>query len=147
LRCIQAYVNLAESGDDDGGLIVLNKGHEVSKPYHDAVRGLEARQFQHTNEVYAYTQEGVDKMRDMGYGEWIKVNAGPGDIVMWDSRVPHYNVNVGRTVLCSLIPNRLTVLNVSQRATATASPPIPAIISLHSAHRRNLSARRIYSPA
>jgi hypothetical protein len=23
--------------------------------------------------------------------EWVKVNAGPGDLILWDSRCPHYN--------------------------------------------------------
>lgn len=25
--------------------------------------------------------------------EWIKVNAGPGDLLLWDSRTPHYNLS------------------------------------------------------
>lgn len=45
-----------------------------------------------TNEVYAFIQEGVDMLRDeFGYGEWLKVCAGPGDLILWDSQTPHYN--------------------------------------------------------
>ena len=43
-------MNLAPCGDNDGGLVVLKGGHEVSKEYHDAFR-QEERGFRWTNEV------------------------------------------------------------------------------------------------
>jgi hypothetical protein len=43
-------MNLAPCGDNDGGLVVLKGGHEISKEYHDAFR-QEERGFRWTNEV------------------------------------------------------------------------------------------------
>lgn len=43
-------MNLAPCGDNDGGLVVLKGGHEISKEYHDVFR-QEERGFRWTNEV------------------------------------------------------------------------------------------------
>lgn len=43
-------MNLAPCGDNDGGLVVLKGGHEVSAEYHDVFRN-EERGFRWTNEV------------------------------------------------------------------------------------------------
>ena len=49
-RCVQGFVNLAPSGDEDGGLVVLKEGHKISNEYHDTFRE-EDRGFRWTNEV------------------------------------------------------------------------------------------------
>lgn len=49
-RCVQGFVNLLPSGDDDGGLMVLKEGHKVSEEYHQAFQ-QEERLFRWTNEV------------------------------------------------------------------------------------------------
>jgi hypothetical protein len=49
-RASQGFVNLAHSGDDDGGLVVLKEGHKISEEYHNAFRE-EDRGFRWTNEV------------------------------------------------------------------------------------------------
>lgn len=49
-RGTQGFVNLAHSGDEDGGLVVLKEGHKISEEYHNAFRE-EDRGFRWTNEV------------------------------------------------------------------------------------------------
>lgn len=132
-RCIQGFVNLAPNGDNDGGLMVLKGGHLVSEEYHKAFND-EEREFRWTNEVsvlsawasgpapltsvspaqmYLFKDTGMKWLQDKGL-EWVKVTAGPGDLVLCefrssllfylyeltffffcsagDSRAPHYNV-------------------------------------------------------
>lgn len=110
-RCIQGFVNLCPNGDNDGGLMVLKGGHLVSQEYHKEFNE-EEREFRWTNEVsllervtprrslgsdscvtqmYLFKDTGLKWLADKGL-EWVKVNAGPGDLVLWDSRAPHYNV-------------------------------------------------------
>ncbi|KAI5477303.1 phytanoyl-CoA dioxygenase family protein [Pseudohyphozyma bogoriensis] len=88
-RCVQGFVNLNPSGDNDGGLMILKGGHKVSQEYHDAFRD-EEREFRWTNEMYLFKDTGLAWLKERGY-EWIKVNCGPGDLVLWDSRAPHFN--------------------------------------------------------
>jgi ectoine hydroxylase-related dioxygenase (phytanoyl-CoA dioxygenase family) len=44
-----------------------------------------------TKEWYGFTEKGMEWLKDHG-AEWIKVEAEPGDLLLWDSRTPHYNV-------------------------------------------------------
>ncbi|BGO99598.1 hypothetical protein RTG_01865 [Rhodotorula toruloides ATCC 204091] len=89
-RCIQGFVNLNPCGDNDGGLMVLKGGHLVSKEYHEAFKN-EEQEFRWTNEMYLFKDTGLKWLEEKGL-EWVKVNCGPGDLVLWDSRAPHYNV-------------------------------------------------------
>ena len=68
----------------------MKKGHLISKEYHDAFRN-EERLWQWTNEWYGFKDTGLAWLKERGY-EFEKVNLGPGDMVVWDSRTPHYNV-------------------------------------------------------
>ncbi|KAL4971938.1 hypothetical protein BDW66DRAFT_163293 [Aspergillus desertorum] len=61
-RCLQSLVNLNPCGPDDGGLI-----------------------------WFGFTDNGMKWLADHGM-EWVKVCAEPGDLIIWDSRVPHYNL-------------------------------------------------------
>jgi hypothetical protein len=44
-----------------------------------------------TPEWYGFTDNGMKWLADRGL-EWVKVCADPGDLIVWDSRIPHYNV-------------------------------------------------------
>ncbi|BGP33048.1 hypothetical protein JCM10296v2_004837 [Rhodotorula toruloides] len=89
-RCIQGFVNLNPYGDNDGGLVVLKGDHLVSKEYHEAFKN-EEQEFRWTNEMYLFKETGLKWLEEKGL-EWVKVNCGPGDLVLWDFRAPHYNV-------------------------------------------------------
>ena len=44
-----------------------------------------------TPEWFGFTKNGMKWLEDHGL-EWVKVCAEPGDLILWDSRTPHYNV-------------------------------------------------------
>lgn len=44
-----------------------------------------------TPEWFGFTDRGMQWLKDHGL-EWVKVCAEPGDLILWDSRLPHYNV-------------------------------------------------------
>ncbi|KAL1891052.1 hypothetical protein Sste5346_007876 [Sporothrix stenoceras] len=90
-RCLQGLVNLLPNGPNDGGLIVCRGGHNTSEQFHDDIRGTEDRIPAWTKEWYGYTDKGMAWLKEHGH-EWIKVEAEPGDLLLWDSRTPHYNV-------------------------------------------------------
>ncbi|KAN0122959.1 hypothetical protein V8E51_001285 [Hyaloscypha variabilis] len=91
-RCLQGLVNLLPNGPNDGGLIVCKGGHLLSEEFHDAFRGKETRIHQWTNEWYGFKEDGMKWLKDHGT-EWVKVCAEPGDLLIWDSRTPHYNLS------------------------------------------------------
>ena len=44
-----------------------------------------------TPEWFGFTENGMKWLKSHGL-EWVKVCAEPGDLIVWDSRTPHYNV-------------------------------------------------------
>jgi hypothetical protein len=52
----------------------------------------EERIHQWTNEWYGFTDRGLKWLEDKGC-DWIKVCAEPGDLLLWESRTPHYNLS------------------------------------------------------
>ncbi|KAL4876424.1 hypothetical protein BJY04DRAFT_210592 [Aspergillus karnatakaensis] len=90
-RCLQGLVNLLENGERDGGLIVCRSGHRLSEEFHRVFRD-EERIWSWTKEWYGFTDAGMKWLKEKGC-EWVKVTAEPGDLLLWDSRTPHYNVS------------------------------------------------------
>lgn len=105
-RCLQGLVNLLPNGPDDGGLIVCPGAHLLSDEFHKdmkdepripawtpewsvysdiARRKLIARR-------YGFTENGMKWLEEKGC-TWVKVTADPGDLLVWDSRTPHYNLS------------------------------------------------------
>lgn len=89
-RCLQGLVNLQPNGPNDGGLIVCKGAHLLSEQFHEDMKN-EERIPAWTNEWYGFTDAGMAWLKDHGC-EWVKVEAEPGDLLVWDSRTPHYNV-------------------------------------------------------
>ncbi|KAJ5766167.1 uncharacterized protein N7511_003783 [Penicillium nucicola] len=90
-RCLQGLVNLLPNGPQDGGLIVCKGAHLLSEEFHANFKD-EERIWSWTKEWYGFTEAGQAWLKDKGC-EWIKVEAEPGDLLLWDSRTPHYNVS------------------------------------------------------
>lgn len=91
-RCLQGLVNLLPNGAQDGGLIVCKGAHLLSAEYHDDFRARQEERIPAwTSEWYGFKDEGMQWLKDKGC-EWVKVEAEPGDLLLWDSRTPHYNV-------------------------------------------------------
>ncbi|KAI1334558.1 hypothetical protein F5Y15DRAFT_401343 [Xylariaceae sp. FL0016] len=89
-RCLQGLVNLNPCGPDDGGLIVCKGGHRASARFHEAMKN-EPRIPAWTPEWFGFTENGMKWLESEGL-EWHKVCCDPGDLIIWDSRTPHYNV-------------------------------------------------------
>jgi ectoine hydroxylase-related dioxygenase (phytanoyl-CoA dioxygenase family) len=83
-------VNLNPCGPDDGALIVCEVGHLISEKFHKEM-SPEPRIPAWTPEWFGFTENGMRWLEDHGY-EWHGVCAEPGDLILWDSRTPHYNV-------------------------------------------------------
>ncbi|KAH6967587.1 hypothetical protein BKA56DRAFT_530187 [Ilyonectria sp. MPI-CAGE-AT-0026] len=91
-RCLQGLVNLFPNGDEDGGLIVCKGAHLLSEEFHEEFKNEEDKIWAWTKEWYGFTDQGMEWLKKKGC-EWIKVNAEPGDLLLWDSRTPHYNLS------------------------------------------------------
>ncbi|PYH67673.1 phytanoyl-CoA dioxygenase [Aspergillus vadensis CBS 113365] len=89
-RCLQGLVNLLPNGPNDGGLIVCKGGHALSAQFHTEM-AHEERIPAWTTEWFGFTDAGMKWLADHGL-KWEKVCAEPGDLIVWDSRTPHYNV-------------------------------------------------------
>ena len=63
----------------------------MSEEYHNAMRG-EERIPAWTPEWYGFTPSGMKWLEAHGC-EWVKICAEPGDLLLWDSRTPHYNLS------------------------------------------------------
>jgi hypothetical protein len=95
-RCLQGLVNILPNGPNDGGLIVCKGAHLVSEQFHKEVGFPEKERNEHipawNPEWYGFTDNGMKWFEEKGL-EWVKVSAEPGDLLLWDSRVPHYNLS------------------------------------------------------
>ncbi|CAG8947391.1 unnamed protein product [Penicillium salamii] len=90
-RCLQGLVNLLPNGPKDGGLIVCKGAHLLSEEFHEVFKE-EERIWSWTTEWYGFTEAGQAWLKERGC-EWVKVEAEPGDLLLWDSRTPHYNLS------------------------------------------------------
>ncbi|KAG9571351.1 hypothetical protein KCU71_g243, partial [Aureobasidium melanogenum] len=94
-RCLQGLVNLLPNGPNDGGLIVCSGAHLLSEKFHKEM-AWETEQGKNipawNPEWYGFTNEGMKWLEKEGC-TWTKVCAEPGDLLLWDSRTPHYNLS------------------------------------------------------
>ncbi|KAH8899831.1 hypothetical protein GQ53DRAFT_675954 [Thozetella sp. PMI_491] len=91
-RCLQGIVNILPNGPKDGGLIVCKGGHMLSEEFHRAFKHEPNPVWRWTKEWYGFTDAGLAWLKEKGC-EWIKIEAEPGDLLLWDSRTPHYNLS------------------------------------------------------
>lgn len=65
--------------------------HKLSAQFHEEMK-WETPIPAWNPEWYGFTSEGMKWLESHGC-EWVKVCAEPGDLVLWDSRSPHYNLS------------------------------------------------------
>lgn len=65
--------------------------HVLSEEYHEAFKDEEPIPAW-MNEWYGFKETGMKWLAEKGC-EWVKVCAEPGDLLLWDSRTPHYNLS------------------------------------------------------
>ncbi|KAL4888813.1 hypothetical protein BDV59DRAFT_196176 [Aspergillus ambiguus] len=90
-RLMQGLVNILPNGPKDGGLIVCKGAHNLSEQFHEEM-AWEERIPAWNPEWYGFTEKGMQWLKDHGC-EWVKICAEPGDLLLWDSRTPHYNLS------------------------------------------------------
>jgi hypothetical protein len=109
-HCVQGIVNLANNGPDDGGLMVLEGSlplyNEFFETHDPPANGWSWK------DNYVHTKEQVQWFLDRGC-KWVKVEAEPGDLILWDSRCIHYGAaargNRPRLATCTY---RIMVLKI-----------------------------------
>ena len=83
-------MNLAENGPDDGGLMVLENSLPLYNEYFETHGHLAPEGGWEWKDSYHFAQQ--DQLQwfyDRGC-TWKKVEAGPGDVILWDSRCIYY---------------------------------------------------------
>ena len=77
-------------------LIVCKGAHLYSEQFHREVGFPEKERNEHipawNPEWYGFTDNGMKWFEEKNL-EWVKVSAEPGDLLLWDSRTPHYNLS------------------------------------------------------
>lgn len=85
-QCIQGIVSLSESGPDDGGLIVYPRTHNAIQDFFQA--HTDKTQWD-TKDFYKFGTEQISWFESRGF-QAQKIVAGPGDLIIWDSRLIHW---------------------------------------------------------
>ncbi|WVQ77343.1 hypothetical protein IAR50_007027 [Cryptococcus sp. DSM 104548] len=93
-HCIQGLVNFAPNGPEDGGLMVLHGSAALFNEFvaaheHDKPEGGWS-----PVDIHLHTPSQLAWYISKGC-YWRKVEAGPGDVVLWDSRCLHMGVAPG----------------------------------------------------
>jgi len=87
--CIQGIMNLAENGPKDGGLAILDGSFSLYNQFFESHEDEAPPGGWGQRNGYGYTEDQLQWFYDRGC-KWHKVTAGPGDVILWDSRCIHY---------------------------------------------------------
>ncbi|KAL7420497.1 hypothetical protein Q5752_004447 [Cryptotrichosporon argae] len=88
-HCVQGIMNLYENGPLDGGLQVLAGSMPLYDAFFDAHPELKPEDGWWDVDWFMHEAAYLDWFYARGC-KWIKVEAGPGDVILWDSRTIHY---------------------------------------------------------
>jgi len=91
LQCVQGILNFAPNGPQDGGLMVMKGSHKLSEDFFSAHADVLGRKTWGPGDWFGFEPEEVKWFEGKGC-ELLKVCAGVGDVILWDSRTVHYNV-------------------------------------------------------
>jgi hypothetical protein len=90
LSCAQGIINLSEAGPLDGGLQLLQGSSELfDKFFQENPPKPKAADAPGQFDWFGFTLEDVKWFEDRGC-KLIKIDAEPGDLIIWDSRTVHY---------------------------------------------------------
>lgn len=92
LSCVQGMLNFAPNGPNDGGLIWMKGSAKVFNEFFAEQRKNEdAENFDHKHqEFFKFHEDHMKWFEDRGYA-FTKLELGPGDLVLWDSRTVHHS--------------------------------------------------------
>ncbi|KAI9637511.1 uncharacterized protein MKK02DRAFT_23915 [Dioszegia hungarica] len=91
-NCIQGIANLEKNGPDDGGLMVLSGSLPLFEEYFKAKEASGDAPEWSWRDAAWYSDDDLQWFYDRGC-KWVKVEADPGDLILWDSRTIHYGAN------------------------------------------------------
>lgn len=104
LVCVQGIINLSPAGPKDGGLLLYQGSSALFEKFfaeHPPAAKAEGAPGQ--VDWYGFKEEDVEWFKEKGGCKLIKVDAEPGDVIIWDSRTVHYaklpESDVIRTIL------------------------------------------------
>ncbi|WWD19454.1 hypothetical protein CI109_103914 [Kwoniella shandongensis] len=89
----QGIANLSPNGPQDGGLCVLKGSHKLHQEYFESIGGFKADQDAGVNENGYTYKKGEDEWFKSKGCEEVKICAGKGDLILWDSRTIHWNAS------------------------------------------------------
>lgn len=95
-HCVQGIVNLAPNGPEDGGLMVLEGSTALFDEYFATHGNIRPAEGWPTADWWGHDEEAVAWFEARGC-KWHKVCAGPGDLILWDSRTIHYGAAAAGT--------------------------------------------------
>ncbi|WVW86105.1 hypothetical protein I302_108144 [Kwoniella bestiolae CBS 10118] len=88
-HCIQGIMNLVEVGPKDGSLMVLEGSFELYNEFFETHEQDAPPEGWSWRDSFVPSDEQIQWFYDRGC-KWRKVEAGPGDLILWDSRMIHY---------------------------------------------------------
>ncbi|KPI37587.1 uncharacterized protein AB675_3997 [Cyphellophora attinorum] len=86
LHCIQGIINLSQAGPEDGSLALYPASHALVEEY---FRTQTDESSWKPEDRYYFGKEGIKWFEERGCKP-IKVQADPGDLILWDSRSIHW---------------------------------------------------------
>ncbi|WWC71119.1 uncharacterized protein I206_105072 [Kwoniella pini CBS 10737] len=88
-ECIQGIANLVENGLNDGGLMILDGSFSLYNKFFEEHENLKPENGWDWKDSFSYPEETLKWFEEKGC-KWKKIQAGPGDLILWDSRTVHY---------------------------------------------------------
>jgi hypothetical protein len=86
LHCVQGIINLSHAGPEDGSLMVLPGSHKHVETYFDTQTDHSTWKIE---DRYYFGEAGMSYFASKGIKP-LKVEAEPGDLILWDSRTVHW---------------------------------------------------------
>lgn len=117
---MQGIINLSPAGPQDGGLQLYTGSSKLFEQFF-AENPLQAKPEGAPGQVdwYGFTDEDIKWFKNHGC-ELVKINAEPGDLIIWDSRTVHY----------SKLPESDTIRTIMYATYAPASLATPEDLAL-----------------
>lgn len=115
LSCVQGILNLSPSGPKDGGLLLTIGSSALFEEYFETheKRPRLSPDVKHYD-LYLFQPEDLDWFKSKGCKE-IKVEAEPGDLILWDSRTIHHVAKVETEQIRSVIYVCMTPRDLASR--------------------------------
>lgn len=100
---MQGLLNLAPAGPEDGGLLLMVGSSALFEEYFSTFQkrdrqSVDAKHY----DFYKFKPEDIEWFESKGCHQ-IKVNAEPGDLVLWDSRTIHHVAKIESDTIRSVL--------------------------------------------